>query len=208
MGDDVAVCIGPYSGGAEPEGEEEAGLAEIRGRDAVPGVSVGVPGVRAGGEAGVLRAAGVGGGAVREGDEGESGEEGGGGVRGFACSKCHGVHDYGRLDGRGWNELIMHLSGGLLYGKEVRKPAWWKAKRRRAHAPRPGSRPSKRAEQIAGFLVNTGLSCSEIAGRLGLSPGTVQGWVWRIYQRNGVHGRRGIAREGQGERRQEARVAG
>lgn len=131
-----------------------------------------------------------------------------GAMRGFACSKCHGVHDYGRLNGQGWNELIMHLSGGLLYGKEVRKPAWWKIERRRAHAPRPGYPPSKRAEQIAGLLVNTELSCSEIAGRLGLRPGTVQGWVGRIYQRNEVHARGELRVKVMGERRQEAKAAG
>lgn len=79
MGDDVAVCLGPYTGETEPDGDAEAGLEEIWGGDAVPRVSVGVSGVPAGGEAAVLSAAGAGGGAVCEGDEGEDGEEGSGG---------------------------------------------------------------------------------------------------------------------------------
>jgi hypothetical protein len=44
------------------------------------------------------------------------------------------------MDTAGWNELVAYLSGGLLYGREVARPAWLKPERRRAYHARPGRR--------------------------------------------------------------------
>src|SRR5687767_2560939 len=42
---------------------------------------------------------------------------------GFACCTCHDVLNFSRVNADAWNHLICHLSGGLLYGHEVAKPA-------------------------------------------------------------------------------------
>ncbi len=108
----------------------------------------------------------------------------------FACKNCHRVHDYGRLDGSGWNELIGHLTGGLLYGQEVQRPAWYTT--RRKHNKFLHRTWSKRREQITRFLLDTDLSQRQIAKRIGLSHGTVGGWLFRIYARHGVHSRQDL----------------
>lgn len=54
------------------------------------------------------------------------------GRRRLACRHCWRVRDSGAAERHGWNELVSHLSGGLLYGREVEKPAGFEYERRRA----------------------------------------------------------------------------
>src|SRR2546429_7705251 len=65
----------------------------------------------------------------------------------FACVRCHGVRYYCRIDPNSWGELIHHLSGGLLYGYEVKKPEWLTKDRKRADHPIITRAPSKRREE-------------------------------------------------------------
>ena len=55
----------------------------------------------------------------------------------FACNDCHRVQRFTRIGTRGWNKMIGHVSGGLLYGAEVPRPAWLTHDRKRPFAPRP-----------------------------------------------------------------------
>ncbi len=124
----------------------------------------------------------------------------------FACQKCHGVHDYGRLDSKGWNELVTYLSGGLLYGREVKRPSWYTPRRKRNACTKPA--PSKRRAQLTRFLLDTDLSLPQIAARLGLARGTVRSYVDRVYKRNAVHCRKELRRALGTQQVQQAKAAG
>jgi DNA-binding CsgD family transcriptional regulator len=43
----------------------------------------------------------------------------------FACEKCHKIRRISRCDPNAWNEIVTYLSAGLLYGREVQRPAWF-----------------------------------------------------------------------------------
>src|SRR5882724_11478282 len=102
-------------------------------------------------------------------------------VGGFACARCHRV-----LWGMGdvaerWNWVIAHLTAGLLYGHEVKRPAWFVVKRKAKFAPRLGRTPSKRRPQILEMALR-GLMVKEIAAELGLSKNTVDWYLVAIYR--------------------------
>jgi len=63
------------------------------------------------------------------------------GPKGFACQVCWDMRAFSLCDGTWWNELVTYLSGGLLYGHEVERPAWVRyerkqTRRRKAACPR------------------------------------------------------------------------
>lgn len=64
-----------------------------------------------------------GGGAWGLGGPGVHGIEPGSGWRTFACKKCWNVRTPNLTDHHGWNEFVTLISGGLLYGHEVKRPA-------------------------------------------------------------------------------------
>lgn len=43
----------------------------------------------------------------------------------FACHHCHRVRYFDSQNAGGWNHLVTHLSGGLLYGSEVQMPEFY-----------------------------------------------------------------------------------
>ncbi len=53
------------------------------------------------------------------------------GKRCFACSTCWRVRNFSLCDYRGWNEFVSYLSGGLLFGREVKRPGWLVYERKR-----------------------------------------------------------------------------
>ena len=69
------------------------------------------------------------------------------GWRSFACDHCWGVKHFSLSDHRGWNEFGTHLSGGLLFGREVARPAWVRYHRKRPHTAR--RRKAKRSASAA-----------------------------------------------------------
>jgi hypothetical protein len=66
------------------------------------------------------------------------------GRRSLACERCWKLRRTSFAGYRGWNELITDLSGGLLFGREVQKPADFEYERKQAYAKRPRNRPRKR----------------------------------------------------------------
>lgn len=46
----------------------------------------------------------------------------GAGARSFACKSCWGVRSACMANDAGWNEFITHISGGLLCGRDVKRP--------------------------------------------------------------------------------------
>ncbi|HEV2296020.1 MAG TPA: hypothetical protein VGR35_19400 [Tepidisphaeraceae bacterium] len=43
----------------------------------------------------------------------------------FACERCHKLRRHSRCDPNFWNEIVTYLTGGLLYGREVKRPDWF-----------------------------------------------------------------------------------
>ncbi|MBC8106018.1 MAG: hypothetical protein H7Z14_05470 [Anaerolineae bacterium] len=110
----------------------------------------------------------------------------------FACKSCHRVHYINcTRPGAAWNEFITHLTGGLLFGHEVKRPAWFKLKRKNQYAPKLSRPPSARRIQIQEKML-AGLTINQIASALRtskgqpLSKGTVLFYAKQIYQQQGV----------------------
>ena len=104
---------------------------------------------------------------------------------GIACLKCHGVHQLSRASRCYWNEVVTYLSGGLLYGREVARPAWFTPDRKRAFAPRPTAPPSRRRPQVLALLLK-GMTHLQVARELGISKGAVCRYAAQLYARHGV----------------------
>jgi DNA-binding CsgD family transcriptional regulator len=115
----------------------------------------------------------------------------------FGCTRCHQVRYFSRVDRHGWNQLIGHASGGMLYGREVRKPDYFKATRRRAYRPSKGRAPSKRRAQVRELLL-AGQGVGAIARELGLSVNGVNNHTRVIYRMEGVHSYRELRRKMEG----------
>ena len=106
----------------------------------------------------------------------------------FACGRCHRVNHISRADGNGWNEFITTLTCGLLYGREVPKPADWHARSTVAFkVSRP--RPAVRRNEVRDLLVNTDLSRAQIAEQLGVKVSAVDTLAAKLYDQHGVHSR-------------------
>lgn len=113
----------------------------------------------------------------------------------FACGRCHRVAGWTRAKlGDSWNHLVLHFSGGLLYGREVRRPAWLTASRVRAYVPhrRAAARGAPRREELTRLLVRTEMSLGEIAVEMGIKAESVRLIAGKIYRRHGVTGREGL----------------
>ena len=96
-------------------------------------------------------------------------------------------------DKNSWNELVHHLSGGLLYGYEVPKPEWLTFERKRAYAPKPGRRASVRCEEVLERLLR-GWKDRQIAKDLGISFHRTRNLVARVLKQNHAHGRKELIR--------------
>lgn len=106
-----------------------------------------------------------------------------------ACLRCHNVLQVSLVSPGGWNQFVACLSGGLLYGHEVRMPEGIVV-RRRNPCRRPRKHTPRRDEILR--LITEGLSNKEIAARLGLSWKGVQAQVQKLFRHYGVRGRRGL----------------
>jgi DNA-binding NarL/FixJ family response regulator len=103
----------------------------------------------------------------------------------FACAKCHRIHHVSLASTTGWNEIITYLTGGLLYGHEVKRPEWFSLKRKTPYYPKPNREPSKRRQQIEQLMLK-GLPIQRVAQTLSLSKGTVLFYTTQIYRNHGV----------------------
>jgi DNA-binding CsgD family transcriptional regulator len=110
-----------------------------------------------------------------------------------ACSRCHGVEFFSTVHNNGWNWLVMKVSGGLLYGREVKRPKWWKEERKIEYVPRPNARPAKRREEVRERLL-MGWSYKRIGKDLGMNVRTVQFHAGVIFWQDRVKIRSELAR--------------
>jgi hypothetical protein len=99
----------------------------------------------------------------------------------FACMKCHQVMFHSRLTCETWNRLISHITGGLLYGHEVKRPDWYEKRRNKKFAPLLRREPSKRRAQIR-EMMEKGMGIYEIARELRLSTSCVGTHACKIYR--------------------------
>ena len=67
------------------------------------------------------------------------------GRRSLACERCWQVRRTTMANDTGWNDLVTHLTGGLLFGHEVAKPAGFTQERRRAYCSRSTARRRRAA---------------------------------------------------------------
>jgi DNA-binding CsgD family transcriptional regulator len=112
----------------------------------------------------------------------------------FACERCHQIQRLSRTSPDAWNVVVAYLSQGLLYGREVERPAWFTRDRKQVYVPRPRAKPAKRFAQVIDLLVQ-GQTRAQIAAQLGLKKNTVMGYIYKIYQRHQVHSMRELAKK-------------
>lgn len=111
------------------------------------------------------------------------------GVRSFACKRCWRVRSITLADVNGWNEFITHVTGGLLYGREVERPTdIVPYKRKHRFAPRPRQKSIELRERIVPLLLK-GLTYKQIADHLGVTHGSVMHHIHIIYRDEGVGSR-------------------
>lgn len=111
----------------------------------------------------------------------------------FACAGCHGVRYTTRVDENLWNLFVSYMSDGLLYGREVKKPAWLVATRQRAYRARANARPARRREEVMGMLLKR-WSYARIAREMGVGEGAVSRHAGVIYRQHRVKGVEGLAK--------------
>src|SRR6266850_136338 len=109
----------------------------------------------------------------------------------FACAGCHDVQYFSTVEKGFWNKLIFCLTGGMLYGREVKRPAELKEERRRVRVRRiHGGAPVR--EKVLARLRN-GWSDFAIAKELGKSINAVRCQVRLILRGEGVADRQALA---------------
>jgi DNA-binding CsgD family transcriptional regulator len=104
----------------------------------------------------------------------------------FACGKCHRIMFCGVATPDLWNVVISFLSGGLLYGSDVKRPAWMVKRRKRAYRPQVHREAPRRA-QVQELLLR-GLTYKQIAATLGMSHAGVQRHAHKVHAMHRVSG--------------------
>jgi len=111
----------------------------------------------------------------------------------FACHACHRPRSVNCACPREWNRLICYLSAGLLYGREVAKPASYARGYRQGRTTprRPSRRPCPRGRTYLAVLrgLLAGKTYRHIAAEVGRTPACVNRHAWTIYRAYKVHSR-------------------
>jgi DNA-binding CsgD family transcriptional regulator len=111
----------------------------------------------------------------------------------FACYECHGIRSFSRFNASAWNYLIAHLSGGLLYGSEVPKPADFGSQPRKARPYRRVRRcPSPGRQKVLERWL-AGMQPRAIARELGIHRSTVHAELRFLCQQHEVKNGRSLA---------------
>ena len=111
----------------------------------------------------------------------------------FACSVCHGVRGIERASDVGWNQIVTHLTRGMLYGHEVEKPHWYRIARKRTRV-RQLNRASPKRDAIFEML-KRGETVDAIAVEMLISRLAVRAAMQKICRQEGVKNRRGLAKK-------------
>jgi DNA-binding NarL/FixJ family response regulator len=109
----------------------------------------------------------------------------------FACRECHRVRNTSRVSVEGWNQVVSHLTRGMLYGHEVERPQWYERQRKNARFRKLG-RVAARREAVFVRLMN-GWTYEQIARDLMMSIHNVTENVRVICKQEAVKSRRELA---------------
>ncbi len=109
----------------------------------------------------------------------------------FACGKCHGVMHFTGATVQGWNMVVSWLTRGMLYGREVQKPWWYRAERKRARRRILG-RPAEKRDAVFSRM-RLGWTIQQIALNLKMSKSAVQCVMHVICKLEGVKNRHELA---------------
>jgi hypothetical protein len=100
-------------------------------------------------------------------------------VAAFACHGCHGIQYFNTIrPAAAWNQYVSTISGGLLYGREVQRPADFVAQRRRTRVRLLNREAPVRRKVLA--RLRNGWSKEQIAVDLGISVHNVRVHLGRI----------------------------
>ncbi len=115
-------------------------------------------------------------------------------ARAFACAKCWKVRHCAMTNRHGWNEMVSHLSGGLLYGRDVQRPREGRIARTRREflhgaEHKVDGRVVARRERVEEMLLR-GEKMRVIAETLGISVRMVWRDAKKIYGKEGVRTRK------------------
>jgi hypothetical protein len=111
----------------------------------------------------------------------------------FACRKCHGITSFTHTSNHGWNLVVSHLTRGLLYGREVPKPEWYKRERKKARHRALGKEAPRREAVME--RVEKGWPDRKIARDLMMSLENVQRRIWSFCKQEGVGDREELGRK-------------
>jgi biotin operon repressor len=109
----------------------------------------------------------------------------------FACHQCHEVQYFSSVQRAAWNQVITYVTGGLLYGQEVARPAGFVPERRKT-LTRQLNRAAPVRRKVLARLRN-GWSNAQIARELGKSVATVYQHVYAICREEEVADRHALA---------------
>jgi len=109
----------------------------------------------------------------------------------FACAACHGVEWFTRTNARAWNCVVSHLTRGMLYGREVPVPQWYRRERKKARCRKLG-RPAVKREGVFVRMMN-GWTVEQIAKEMLISKRSVEWMVRFICRQEGVKNRAQLA---------------
>jgi DNA-binding NarL/FixJ family response regulator len=110
----------------------------------------------------------------------------------FACWHCHRIDGTSRVGSGGWNQIVSHMTTGLLYGHEVEKPQWYRPQRKNARWRKLHAAPALKREAVFVRLMN-GWTPEQIALHLSISKDAVELHIQRICRQERVKNRRQLA---------------
>ncbi len=97
-----------------------------------------------------------------------------------ACHHCHRIRYFSLTDRNGWNTFVTHISRGLLFGHEVKRPDDLVRKRKRVYTPH--ARAAPRRDQARGLLL-AGLPPAQVAKIMNVKVGTVYSYTKALRRR-------------------------
>ena len=109
----------------------------------------------------------------------------------FACGVCHGVARFTRTSAQGWNMVVSWLTRGMLYGREVEKPSWYRRERKRTRLRILG-RPAVKRDAVFARM-RLGWTIQQIALNLKMSKSAVVCLMHVICRLEGVKNRHELA---------------
>jgi len=111
----------------------------------------------------------------------------------FGCVDCHRIKFFSSIDHDSWNSVISYLSGGMLYGSEVARPASFVGRRKRTRIRQLNREAPKRRKVLT--RLRLGWSNFQIARDLGLRKKAVVMHVVKICREEGVADRYALAKK-------------